>query len=75
MPNAIANRVRPGVYHIAFDTESTPGHIRAVKVTIEADMLPDDSAIDPDFQAKYDIGLCEHPLYQHLRQYCLNNRG
>lgn len=71
----IDNRVPKGEYHISFDTRGTPGFMRAVKITIEVDMLPDDTAGPGDLQAKYAVNLCDHPMYQHLRRYCLANEG
>ena len=53
-------------YLIAFDTSSTDGAIRAVKVTLEPEMImPDDE--------KHAINLIDHPLYSYLRQYVLSN--
>lgn len=72
-PLPIPNHVAKGEYHIAFDTTSTPGYMRAVKITIETDMLPDDSAMPPPEQARYDVSLCDHPLYPLLRRYCVAN--
>lgn len=60
-------------YHIAFDTNSTPGFIRAVKVTLETDMLPNDDFLPKAEQQAYDISLPTHPLYPALRKLCIAN--
>lgn len=56
----------PQSYCIAFDTKSTLGFIRAVKVTLETDMIaPDDE--------KHRVDLKAHPLYSHLKAYVKAN--
>lgn len=72
-PPFLPLRAEPGEYHIAFDTKSTPGFLRAVKVRIELDMLPDDQAAPAGDQERYNIALCDHPLYKMLRDYCVAN--
>jgi hypothetical protein len=64
---------KPGVYHIAFDTDSTPGYLRAVKITIECDMLPDDSKMPAPLQERFNVALVDHPLYAALKRYVLAN--
>lgn len=68
-------RVEPGVYHIAFNTTATPGFLRALKVTIELDMLPDDAGMPAAEQERYNVALADHPLYAELRRYCIANPG
>lgn len=70
---SLPSRAQKGEYHIAFDTKSTPGFLRSVKVTLELDMLPDDTGMPADQQEKYNIALCDHPLYAELRRYCEAN--
>lgn len=65
----IDTRAPRGEYHITFDTESTAGFIRSVKVTLEADMLPDDTGAPEADQERYAINLCTHPLYKELERY------
>lgn len=73
MTGHIDNRTPRGEYHIEFDTTSTPGFLRAVKVTLEVDMLPDDTASPKEEQARYSVDLLNHPLYPQLQNYVLNN--
>lgn len=70
---SIDNTVKAGVFHISFDTRSTPNAIRAVKVTIEVDMLPDDRAAPKHMQERFNVALADHPLYTHLQQYVKSN--
>lgn len=63
---AIDSRAPKGSYLIAFDTISTPGAIRAVRVTIEPDIIMPDAE-------EHRIDLTDHPLYPQLRQYVLSN--
>lgn len=68
------NRTPKGEYHIAFNTRSAPqGYLLALKITIEADALPDDTAAPKDLQAKYRVDLCDHPAYKDLEKYVLAN--
>lgn len=53
-------------FHIAFNTDGHAGYIKAVKVTIEYDMLP---ATDEEFR----IDLADHPLYKELQRYVRSN--
>lgn len=69
----LPNRVPKGEYHISFDTRGTPGFIRAVKVTVEIDMIPDDSGLPQDMQEKYRVDLADHPLYAELQRYVKAN--
>lgn len=54
------------VFHISFNTVGNAGYIKAVKVTIEEDMLP---ATDEEFR----IDLADHPLYKALQRYVRSN--
>lgn len=53
-------------YHIAFFTKDKPGYLEAISVVLDKELLADDGT-------KFKINLCEHPLYQHLVEYVLNN--
>jgi len=55
-------------FHLAFDTETYPGRIECVEITIRRNITGDPSK-------KYRIDLVDHPLYQKLRRYCLDNPG
>lgn len=70
---SIDNRVRRGEFHIAFDRQGTPGYLRALKVTLEVDMLPLDHKAPKELQAKYRVNMRQHPLYQELERYVLAN--
>lgn len=67
-------RTQPGVYHVAFSTSHTKGYLAGVKVTLELDLIPDDSNLPTAMQEKMRVDLSAHPLYQHLREYCLANK-
>lgn len=69
----IDNRIRRAEFHIAFDTRGTPGYLRAVKVTLEVDMLPIDNKAPKELQAKYRVDMRRHALYPELEQYVLAN--
>lgn len=53
-------------FHISFDTKKTPGYIKAVKITIEEDVM-----VDLDEQVRID--LADHPLYKALQHYVKAN--
>lgn len=53
-------------YFISFDTKEMPGHIKAVTVTL-------DNEIVSDMQAKMSIDLVNHPLYPVLVAYVKAN--
>lgn len=68
------------VFHVAFFTdghhpkEAGPmpaGWMSAVKVTIEMDAIPPETG---PLAETYNVALASHPLYEHLRAYCLANK-
>lgn len=54
-------------YYIDFDTESNPGKLEAVKVTIGVETIS-------DMQRPLRIDLASHPLYPDLVRYVDANR-
>lgn len=53
------------VFHVSFNTNGNGGYIKAVKVTIENDVM---DALD-----SVRIDLADHPLYKDLQAYVLAN--
>ena len=53
------------VFHVSFDTESRPGYVTAVKVTLSEDIVMDDETVS--------VALADHPLYKKLEAYVLAN--
>jgi hypothetical protein len=53
-------------FYIDFDTESEPGKLGAVKVTIGYETIT-------DMERELNIGLCNHPLYSKLQDYVKAN--
>lgn len=53
------------VFHIAFDTKNSAGYIKAVKVTIEEDVIDLDETVR--------IDLADHPLFRSLQNYVKSN--
>jgi len=57
------------VFHVAFDTGTIPGSFIVTTVRIGCEVMGDNAAR----VKKFNIGLCNHPSYQNLRQYILAN--
>lgn len=55
------------IFHISFDTKDMPGKIKAVRVTLDQEIV----AVGAD--KTFDISLAAHPLYPQLEQYVLAN--
>ena len=53
------------VFYIAFNTKDSAGYIKAVKVTIEEDILDEMDTVRVD--------LVDHPLYPELQRYVKHN--
>lgn len=53
-------------FYIDFDTNSHPGAIQAVKVTIELELIK-------DMDKSLNIALFDHPLYPELQRYVKAN--
>ncbi len=66
MPNSNTPPVDPkNVFHIHFDSIGESGYMKGVKVTIEEDVLEEEST--------YRLDLANHPLYKKLQQYVRAN--
>lgn len=52
-------------YCISFDTNEMPGKIIAVRVELSKHIMTVGDSVN--------IALFEHPLYEHLEEYVLNN--
>ena len=53
-------------YHIGFDTKDTPGVLKSVTVKLGV-------VYTRDRNARFNIALMDHPLYEQLEHYVLNN--
>jgi hypothetical protein len=53
------------VFHISFETKGHAGYIKAVKVTIEHDVM--------DTMDEVRVDLADHPLYRALQSYVKGN--
>lgn len=53
-------------FYVSFDTESQPGKLEAVKVTVNLETIT-------DLKRGLSINLCDHPLYRFLHKYCTAN--
>lgn len=53
-------------FHIEFDTETEPGKLGAIKVSIGFETIT-------DMQRPLAINLCDHPLYSRLCEYVKAN--
>lgn len=53
-------------YYIAFDTKEIPNGLKATKVSL-------DSVLVLDMQKKFNIALCDDPLYPQLVAYVKAN--
>ena len=56
-----------GEFLIEFNTEIQPGAIQATRIRI-------DLVTVLDLERRFNIALCEHPLYAELKQYVKKNR-
>ncbi len=65
----MSNKYEPlpptNVFHISFETKGHAGYIRAVKVTIEHDVM--------DTMDEVRVDLADHPLYKQLQTYVKGN--
>ena len=56
---------RTNTFHIQFNTRGNGGYMKAVKVTIEEDVI--------DLSESVRIDLADHPLYPALQNYVKSN--
>jgi hypothetical protein len=56
----------PRDYYISFDTKEVPGMIKAVKVSLDTEIVS-------DMGKKFPINLVDDPLYLALCRYIRNN--